>query len=169
MLTALLFLLGLAPGPDLARLGADDWRVREAESARCDNLPFALLLPARPGENPEVNARVRAIRAKQLGRIDARAIERRVHAADYSTWLRLYVLDGESRAYTPAEVFHELHGDDRLADLFFALAPADADDHYQLWLRGPVQAGEYERFLLVVAAYKRGELYRYPAPMPRAK
>jgi hypothetical protein len=162
-MSALLFLLGFGPGPDLARLGADDWRSREAEHARCDNFLFALLLPDRH-QDPEINHRLRSIKAKNLKWLDARYIERAVHSRDFSAWVRLYVLEGDSVAYSPAEVFFELHCDDQKADAYFALADPDLPPHLQCWLRGSIAHGEFEQFEAHRRAYRESR-----APAPREK
>lgn len=49
--------------PNLHRLGADDFGVREAETERCDCLLLALLLPE-SHPDAEVNYRIRLLRAK---------------------------------------------------------------------------------------------------------
>lgn len=138
--------------PDSSRLGVDDWREREAATARYSNPLSALMLPD-THEDAEVSHRIKGIKARTLRDLDPRYIEAKMHRDDFTVWLQRYVIDGDSLAYTLAEVFHELHTDNGKADEFFRLAPIIGYDN-GTWLRGGFVEGEYQKWRERVLLYR---------------
>jgi hypothetical protein len=156
---ALLLLLG---PPDLARLGADDWHTREAEELRCSNFFRALLLPA-SHPDPEVNFRVKRIRAKQLRWLDPEYVERVTYRDDFRAWVKLYLVTGRTRIH-PEDLFHDIHKQNWKSDAIFGVMPnieTRAGVNYNGWLRGDIMEGEYEIWLRFL------DYHLHRAPMPR--
>ena len=144
MLALSLWLFALTP-PNLERLGAPDWHVREAEHARCDNLLLSLLLP--PGHAcPEIDARCRDLRTRNLRSLCPVYRERCLLLGDFAAWVREYLQPGRSRLAREWDTFVLIHTDARRADLVFAALPVPANGS-QAWLRGHFVSGEYERYL----------------------
>lgn len=115
-----LLALFIGPPPDLSRLGADSFDVREAETDRSDCFLLALQLPA-SHPDPEVDFRVKRLRGKWLPKVDPRYWERALHASDYGAWLDWYFLPNRSQ-YTLQEVYDEAASDNqRLRDLLTKL------------------------------------------------
>lgn len=154
---ALLWLLTLAAGPDLSRLGADDWDVREAETTRCDNALSALLLPAWHPD-PEVNYRVRTLRARNLRWIDPVYVERLAIRNEFHLWLRLY-LAADRSAFEPRSIFDDIHAHPLKATALFRMWPVRPGTS-ESFLFGSVVEGEYERWL----DHCDYHLHRAPAP-----
>lgn len=153
---ALLLLLAGGP-PDLNRLGADDWTAREREYQRCDCVLMALLLPP-CHENPEVDARVKRLRAKNLRLLDAEFLERVTYRSDYGQWVRVYLATGRTRIGTE-DVFNDLCEikDDARANAVFAAMPAPPG-YGQWYLR--TNYGDFVEYL---------HYHWRIAPMPREK
>lgn len=161
----LLLLVFVLRIPDVDRLGAEDWRLREREERRCDNPLSALLLPP-SHPNPEIDFRAKQLRQRNLTYFDPRAGERRIHAHDYEAWLYRHVVHGESLNYSPEEVFEELHSDFGRAALYMQLTGPEPNgychhDGVPAWLRAGVMPGEYEQFL------RHRDYHRCRAPLPR--
>lgn len=101
--------------PDLARLGHDQFAVREAETARCSNIVSALLLPA-AHPDPEVDYRVRLVRRQQLRWLSPEYVERVTYREDYGKWLDLFFCPGRNRI-CDADVWADLDWTKRSAIL----------------------------------------------------
>lgn len=130
--------------PDARNLCVDSWEARENWSARYSNPICSALLPVRD-EDPEIDFRLKAIHRRY-------GIEPLIKAIDYSLWIKVYVLDGDSGIQGTEAVFYELHADHQRADKFFALAPAPVD--WGSWLRADIVPGEYKKFRDHVAKYR---------------
>jgi hypothetical protein len=85
----LLTLVLLAFTPDLARLGSDEYAVREWETRRCDN-PLSVLLLPDATDSPEVNARVAALKRKYRP-LSPVQVELRTLDADPARWATQYL------------------------------------------------------------------------------
>ena len=105
------------------QLGHDRWEAREAAQARLDSFLPALFLPFR-SDDPEIDYRVKALRARNLKWFDPAYHERALHCRDFRRWLALCVLEGDSVAFKLDEVFLELHGSHAKARLFMELTTA---------------------------------------------
>lgn len=144
--------------PDVGRLGADDWRTREAETRRCDNPISASLLPPRSA-NPEIDARIRYLKGRVPREPTQEEIERRVMRGDFNRWLAQYLVLNRS-ALPDAEVFVFLHAGH--ADAVFALWPLREGGNGG-WLRGAIFPGEYDQWV------EHRDFYQCRAPSPREK
>lgn len=137
--------------PDTSRLGVDDWATREVTSQCYDNVLSALLMPRTPSDDPEIRHRVQRITANNIRWLNISFWEQILRHRDYSAWLRLCVLDGDSRLMNRSEIFAELHADGKLATKFFQLAPSQVE----YFLRGNTQPGEFERFQDHIKTYRK--------------
>jgi hypothetical protein len=158
---SLIHLLAIAAGElvagDVERLGADDWRIREAAHARLDNLVAALLLPA-AAENPEVRHRLQEIRGRRLKWFAPAYVESHICRADFEAWLRLYLVPGRSAIAERWETFEHIHTDYDRASAVFREWPAIGGN--EGFLRGRIYPGEFEKWL----AHIDYHLGRAPAP-----
>jgi hypothetical protein len=166
-MSLLLWIAAVVGPPDLSRLGADDFRVREAEGRRCESLWMALLLPARH-DDPEIDFRVKEIRRRQFARLDAANWERRLHAEDFREWLRVCVVEGDSRAYSRMEVFLELRGSAEKARCLMDLTgpgrgPGSFEGSLPGWLVGTILPGEFDCFC------DHLDYHKLRAPLPHSK
>jgi hypothetical protein len=122
----ILLLLLLPFAPDLGRLGAPEYHVREWESRRCDNPISALLLPDRT-DCPEVCARIAALkkRWRPLSRLQ---VEMRTLDGDFPRWVAQYLLLGRSIVARDFEFFRaEIYWSyDHCRALFAMLPPPPA-------------------------------------------
>ena len=139
-------------------LGADDWETREAATARLDHTLAAWFLPA-AHHDPEINYRLRGLRAKNLRWADPQYVERVVFRRDFGAWVRLYLTPNRSIIAPEWDTFADIHGDHGKANAVFALWPVGGAS--EMFLRGRIESGEYERYLEFLD-YNRGV-----APVPR--
>lgn len=144
-------------GHQVPLLGHDEYAVREAAHRRLDNPLAALFLPA-TSDDAEIDYRLRRLRAQNLKWFDPRRPERILHATDYRAWMQRYVIDGDPRAYTLAEVFGEMRADRNKVAVYMELTGCGT----QPWLTGPIFPHEFDQFLAHRAGLRA-------APMPRAK
>jgi hypothetical protein len=158
----LLLLFASYFAPDLSRLGADDWNTREREEARCDHFLSALMLPVRHGD-PEVNYRIRALRARNLRWLRADYLERRVFATDFGQWARLYLFTGRSLIARDFDTFAAIHCDNPKALAVFERWSPWSPFNGGGFLTGSIFAGEYETYL----NYLDYHLSIAPAPRER--
>lgn len=144
--------------PDLARLGDDDWNIREQEFRRCDHWLLALLLPT-SHDDPEVNYRVRQLRTRNLKWLEPVRVERVVLRQDVQAWARLYLITGHSRIAREWDTFTYLHCVEHALALCGVLEghPAYAPG----FLVGTIMPGEYERYL------EHLDYHLHIAPEPR--
>jgi hypothetical protein len=92
----LLYLLAVLIAADVPRLGADDWNEREAAHQRLSNPLSALFLPARD-DDPEIDRRLKQLRAQNLRWCNPVWIERQTLAADPAEWAARYFVPDCSR------------------------------------------------------------------------
>lgn len=154
----LLWILTLTAGPDVGRLGADDWHTRERETARVDNVLLALLLP-KTSEDPEVDYRIRLLRTRNLKWLDAVYVERQILRADFAVWLDSYLFAGRSGIAGEWDTFALIHTDAGKAMVVFRGWPP-MPGQPRSFLFGVICPGEYERY----RAYLDYHLMRAPPP-----
>lgn len=144
--------------PRLDRLGADDWETRERETERCDCFALAVVLPVRH-DDPEVDHRVRRLRARNLRWLSGRYVERIVLRESVREWARLYVAPNRSALARERDTFVWLHSSwPRAADLFRELPHPDRKTGF---LSGTIVPGEYEEYLDYL------DYHQFSAPHPR--
>lgn len=143
-------LLLLAGPPDLSRLGADSFDVREAEERRCDGFLRAALLPS-SHDDPEVDHRVKRLRQRNLRWLRWEYAERMALRHDFGLWLDLYFLPGRS-GVAMVDVYAELRADWQRAE---ALAARWGVPAYDVWRCDLADFGDLCDF------------HRRVAPMPR--
>ncbi len=100
---ALLILFAAWVNAEVPKLGADEYETREAATARLDNLPAALFLPATHGD-PEIRHRLDSLRRKNLRWCRAEWVERVVCRESFGEWVAWYFVPGVSR-FSDAEVY----------------------------------------------------------------
>lgn len=129
--------------PDAGRLGADDWREREAETRRCQNPISAALLPAR-SEDAEIDLRVKTVRADQLKYLNPVRTEWIVFRADFDRWELLYMHTGRSAIMHECPAFLMYFNSTRKGDLLLRY-PCTNDPDIS-FLRCPPAETDYQRW-----------------------
>jgi hypothetical protein len=149
--------------PDVGRLGADDYRTREAETRPLDNPVSVALLPTATAD-PEANARIAYLKRRHY-RPTEREIQLRieldVREADLRRWVEQYVALGRT-GLSDSEVFVYLHSDPGRAVVFFSVWPLRKGDSCN-WLCGGIWPGEYDQWR------DHCDYHRGIAPPPREK
>lgn len=151
----------LSYAPDLNRLGSDDFATREAEHRRLDNPLSALMLP-RHHEDPEVDFRIKRIRAKNLKQFDPFYIERKLYREDFVGWVRGYLVTGRTMQ-SDDELFAEWFGNTERVNELAAVLPDTTGRNFS-FLRAPLSAFDFVHFVEYLDAYRD-----HIAPAPRAK
>lgn len=91
----LLMLLSMWVDGEAAKLGADSFDVREAAQARLSCPLLALCLPPR-SDDPEIDARLKAIRSRQLRWMRMEYLERAAFRSNFGAWLDWYFIPNRS-------------------------------------------------------------------------
>jgi hypothetical protein len=151
-----LVLASLAGAPDLNRLGADSFEVREAEERRCACPLLAVQLPARD-DDPEIDFRVKRVRRASLRLLSAEYVERAAMRGDFGAWVKACLATGRTSLH-PRDLFDAIHADRAKAYAVFAVLPPH--DGNTAFLCGAVCPGEYERWLDFLE-------YHWCRPVPR--
>lgn len=105
---SLLLVLVTLFGPHPQLLGDEDWIVREKETARCDNVLMALLLPSHDHQNPEIDARLNYLRTRNLKLINSWYVEQLEYNSDFRTWVRWYLAKNRTR-YKLQSIWNDLN------------------------------------------------------------
>lgn len=142
MLPTLLLLLF---APDCSKLGADEYRVREAETRRCDNPLSAALLPDRT-DSPEADARIAALKRKHRP-LTQRQVEVRILDDDFPRWVELYLKSNRSAIARDFDFYatEVLNRPEHYVGLFTAL-PRRPDMQWNFWC-GPITPRDFPAWL----------------------
>ncbi len=129
---AMLALLLSLFAPDVAKLGADEYATREAESQRCDNAISVLLLPDLTS-SPEANDRIARLKRKHrpLSQVQ---IEVRTLDNDFPRWVEQYLLLNRSGIAHRFDFFETeiLNRPDHYVPLF-AMLPRPRGQTWNFW------------------------------------
>jgi hypothetical protein len=127
-----LTLILLAFSPDLSRLGADAYHVREWETRRCDN-PLSVLLLPDATSCPEVNARIAYLR-KRWRPLTPLQVELRTFDADPGRWATQYLALGRSAVARRFDFYESmiLNRPENYGPMFEKL-PVPRDRYWNFW------------------------------------
>ena len=147
--------------PDVSRLGADEYRVREAETRRCDNPLSAALLP-NATDDPEVNARIAYLKQRHRP-LTQRQIERRVMREDFPRWVEQYLVLNRSAFARDFEFYRDefLNHPEHYGPIF-GTWPVPGHQRWNFWA-GALLSRDYPEYLDYL------DYHHGIAPPPRAR